>query len=445
MLGATPQPGRWPAPARPERRRQGGLPGSPDAGSRAQTQHIRQAQLRDTDPELGLVTIAGIAQHDPLWHARGLRLTDLVQGDRRLGREGDLLRHARLGPADRVGGPGLGQIELIGNGQAGLVIGYREADRHLAVVPLAQHAAVLPGNADRMRAVLGEAGVIDNPVQHRPMPLDPRQPLRPPRGQHRRIVPVRLGHHVVQRLMFGLHMCGVEPRRHRLDALALAGQQQAGAVGLRRGRPARMPQHTGNRIQISRQPRFARQRLSCSFLIHHPYMGWLDKNNTVRLGGGYALAAVSSWFSPSVPRVRAELTQSVAFTRSFRRRPGVGGQSNTRTFPRPILIRAKEHNMEFDSKSVSLAAAAFAAAVALPLLASAGPAPAPPFTAGEVLWRRCRWTERLPDRDALLRGRIQAGSGRELLDLRPDRYLREDQRRQPQEHLTEATGTRPRS
>ena len=101
--------------------------------------------------------------------------------------------------------------------------------------------------------------------------------------------------------------------------------------------------------------------------------------------------------------------------------------------------------MEFDSKSVSLAAAAFAAAVALPLLASAGPAPAPQFTAGEVLWRRCCWTERLLDRDALLRGRIQAGSGRELLDLRPDRYLREDQRRQPQEHLTEATGTRPRS
>jgi hypothetical protein len=32
--------------------------------------------------------------------------------------------------------------------------------------------------------------------------------------------------------MFGLHMGGVEPRRHRLDALALTGQQQAGAVGL---------------------------------------------------------------------------------------------------------------------------------------------------------------------------------------------------------------------
>ena len=40
------------------------------------------------------------------------------------------------------------------------------------------------------------------------MPLDRRQHLRPHRGQDRRIVPVRLGHHVVQRLMFGLHMGG---------------------------------------------------------------------------------------------------------------------------------------------------------------------------------------------------------------------------------------------
>ena len=115
------------------------------------------------------------------------------------------------------------------------------------------------------------------------MPLDRRQHLRPHRGQNRRIVPLRLGHHVVQRLMFGLHMGGVEPRRHRLDALAFPGQQQAGAVGLRRGRAAGMPQHTGNRIQISRQPRFAGQRLSCFFLIHHPYMGWLEKNDIVRL------------------------------------------------------------------------------------------------------------------------------------------------------------------
>ena len=124
-----------------------------------------------------------------------------------------------------------------------------------------------------MSALLGEAGVIDNPVKHRPMPLDRRQHLRPHRGQDRRIVPVRRCHHGVQRLMFGLHVRRFQARGHWFNALARARQQQAGAIGAYRGRPARMPQHSGNRIQIGRQPGFARQRLSCSFLIRPLYMG----------------------------------------------------------------------------------------------------------------------------------------------------------------------------
>ena len=115
------------------------------------------------------------------------------------------------------------------------------------------------------------------------MPLDRRQHPRPHRGQYRRILPRRLCHHVVQRLVFGLHVRRFQTRGHWFNALARAGQQQAGAIGARRGRPARMPQHSGNRIQIGRQPGFARQRLSCSFLIHLLYMGWLKENDTVRL------------------------------------------------------------------------------------------------------------------------------------------------------------------
>jgi hypothetical protein len=40
---------------------------------------------------------------------------------------------------------------------------------------------------------------------------------------------------MVHRLVLGLHTVRLDPRRHRLDALALARQQQAGAVGPRRG------------------------------------------------------------------------------------------------------------------------------------------------------------------------------------------------------------------
>jgi hypothetical protein len=75
-----------------------------------------------------------------------------------------------------------------------------------------------------MLALFGEAGVVDNPVAHRPMPLDRRQHLRAHRRQQRRIVPLRLRHHVVQRLVFGLHMPRVKPRGHRLNAFAIAGQ-----------------------------------------------------------------------------------------------------------------------------------------------------------------------------------------------------------------------------
>jgi hypothetical protein len=139
----------------------------------------------------------------------------------------------------------------------------------------AQLAAVLPCHAHRVRALLGKATVIDNPIRHRPVPLDRRQHLRPYRGQQRRIVPLGLRHHMVQRLVLGLHMGRIEPGGHRLDALTLARQQQTGAVSPRRGGSACVTQAPDNGIQIRRQAGLACQRLSCSSLIHKPYMGWL--------------------------------------------------------------------------------------------------------------------------------------------------------------------------
>src|SRR6201995_4716160 len=44
-----------------------------------------------------------------------------------------------------------------------------------------------------------------------------------------------------------------------------------------------MPQHSGNRSQIGRQPGFAPQRLSRFFLIHPLHMGWLKENDTVKI------------------------------------------------------------------------------------------------------------------------------------------------------------------
>ena len=101
--------------------------------------------------------------------------------------------------------------------------------------------------------------------------------------------------------------------------------------------------------------------------------------------------------------------------------------------------------MEFDSKSVSVAAAAFAAVVALPLLASAGPAPTPQFTAEKCYGVAAAGQNDCQTASHSCAGESKLSSGPEFLDLRPDRHLREDQRRQPQKLLTKATGTRPRS
>src|SRR5919112_1274111 len=79
-----------------------------------------------------------------------------------------------LAPPCRILGPDLGQVEPVGDRQAGLVVRHRQADRHLAVLLLAELAAVLPRYPDRVRALLREGGVIHNPVPHRPVPRDGR-------------------------------------------------------------------------------------------------------------------------------------------------------------------------------------------------------------------------------------------------------------------------------
>jgi hypothetical protein len=253
MLRAAPQPGRRPAPARPGRGWQRRLPGRPDGGRTPEAQHIAQVERAHPDPELALVAMPGIAQHDAPGHALLQRLPKLPQCDRRLGFGADLLRHAGLGAPLRIRRPALGQVEPPGDRQARPVVRHRQAHRHLAVVLLAQLPAVLPGDTDRVPALLREGGVVHDPVAHRAVPLDRGQYPLAHRPEQRRIVPLGLGHDVVQRLVLGLHPLRRDPRRHGLHALALARQQQSRAVGPRRGRPAGVAQHRRDPIQVGRE------------------------------------------------------------------------------------------------------------------------------------------------------------------------------------------------
>ena len=83
------------------------------------------------------------------------------------------------------------------------------------------------------------------------MPFDRRQHVAAHRRQQGGIVPGRLGHEVVQRLVRRADPERLDPGRHRLDALALARQQQAGGVGPQRRPPVRVAEHRAQKLDLA--------------------------------------------------------------------------------------------------------------------------------------------------------------------------------------------------
>src|SRR3978361_1340232 len=106
MLRAAAKPSGWPATARPGSGRQRRLPGRPDGGAAADAEHVMQIKLCHANPKVALVAIAGIAQHGAERHTILARLAELTKRDGGLGLKADRLRHSRLGPPQRIVGPG---------------------------------------------------------------------------------------------------------------------------------------------------------------------------------------------------------------------------------------------------------------------------------------------------------------------------------------------------
>jgi hypothetical protein len=67
------------------------------------------------------------------------------------------------------------------------------------------------------------------------------------------ITPGGVGYHMVQGLMGLAHAVRAKASRHRFHTLALARQQQAGAIGLHRNRPIQVPRGLRQAIQIGRE------------------------------------------------------------------------------------------------------------------------------------------------------------------------------------------------
>src|SRR6202041_2085252 len=85
------------------------------------------------------------------------------------------LRPACLLPPGTTLRPGFRQVQPIGHRKAGGMIGNRQRHRHLAIGLLTELTAILVVHADRMLALLGERGVVDDPRLNRSALLDRRQ------------------------------------------------------------------------------------------------------------------------------------------------------------------------------------------------------------------------------------------------------------------------------
>ena len=141
----------------------------------------------------------------------------------------------------------------------------RQAHSHLAVVLLAQLAAVLPRNADRMLALLGKAGVVHDPGLDRPAALQRRQDKVPHLGQNPIVRPWRVRHEVQQRLP-GRNPIRSDSHCQRLYALAVERQQKAVAVALKQLDTIRVPDHLAQRRDIAFQTPLALNKI-----LTHPY------------------------------------------------------------------------------------------------------------------------------------------------------------------------------
>jgi hypothetical protein len=137
------------------------------------------------------------------------------------------------------------------------MIGNRQRHRHLAIGLLAELTAILVVHADRMLALLGERGVVDDPRLNRSALLDRRQHHLAHLGQHVLVRPGRVGDKMQQRLVLCRRPRWSRPRRHRLNALAFPRQHQARAIVAQRSRPLHVTDHASKTGYILGKPRFA--------------------------------------------------------------------------------------------------------------------------------------------------------------------------------------------
>ena len=172
-------------------------------------------------------------------------------------------------------------MEPVADRQAGVLVGDRECRGDPTVVLPAELAAVPACHTHGVAALLGEAGVVGDPVADRLMALDGRENELAHDLKHRLIAPPGLGDQMVERLVGRRHALRRRARRPGLDALARTRQQQAGTVGAGRRAPVGVAEHAGDRVQTGVEPPLGGAVEISMRLSHLPHMG--NAYDTVRL------------------------------------------------------------------------------------------------------------------------------------------------------------------
>jgi hypothetical protein len=106
----------------------------------------------------------------------------------------------------------------------------RQRNGDLAIVLLAELAAILPRHSNRVLAFLRKACVIDDKGFDRAVPFEDWKRQLPNLAQYSRIGPGRVGHEMQKRLMLRRHPRRRRDRGQRLYALAPAAGKKTRAV-----------------------------------------------------------------------------------------------------------------------------------------------------------------------------------------------------------------------
>lgn len=231
-------------PANPRRRssspgptlwRERCLPGRPHARLGGDADDIGHPALCQTFSKRSHDTVARVGDDRSFGQILRQHPIHRRECDLPLCRESHILRNPGNPATLRIPSPRIWKIKPIGARDAHRGIGQRHGHRDLAVVLLAQRTAVLPRHADRMRSLLGNAGVVHDPSSRRGMSLELCQGVVSCTCQQFGVIPWRGRDKVVHRLVPSRNVSRINLRGHRLHALSLPRQQESSQIRSQRG------------------------------------------------------------------------------------------------------------------------------------------------------------------------------------------------------------------